>query len=87
MRASEGHWRLPSSPIVGEKNKVFLCEFKSVLIYTWIAKPFILPLQFFAKITFNITFSQNCSENRKTAGEGRGEEGGRGRGGRAQGKI
>ena len=35
-----------------QKSKNFrqyipLCEFKSVLIYTWIAKPFVLPLQIF----------------------------------------
>ena len=31
----------------------------------WIAKPFVLPLQIFATITNKITFSQNCSENRR----------------------
>ena len=37
--------------------------FESVLIYTRIAKPFSLLLQIFATITFNTTFSKNCSEN------------------------
>jgi len=41
----EQNWRLPSSPIVEHKRKDFLCEFKSGLIYTWSAKPLILPLQ------------------------------------------
>ena len=43
----EGYWGIPSSPIV-EKHVVSLCKFKSVLIYTWIAKPFIIPLRIFA---------------------------------------
>ena len=53
-RDTEGYWRLPSSPIVGEKHVVSLCKFKSVLIYTRIAKPFILPLQIvaFTKIIY-----------------------------------
>ena len=45
---TEQYWRLPSSPIV-KKHVVSLCKFKSVLIYTWIAKPFFLPLQIFDK--------------------------------------
>ena len=51
MRASEGYWQLPSSPIVRKKHRDFLCKFKSVLIFMRIAKPFILPLQMFASIT------------------------------------
>ena len=47
------------------KNMVSFCKFKSVLIYIRIAKPFVLPLQIFATITNKITFSQNCSENRR----------------------
>ena len=47
IAAYEQYWRLPSSPIVERKHAISLCEFKSVLIYTWIAKPFILPLQIF----------------------------------------
>ena len=65
LAASERHWRLRSSPIVENKTVVSLCKFKSVLIYTWIAKPFILPLQIFATITNKITFSQNSNENRR----------------------
>ena len=42
--------------------------FESVLIYTRIAKPFILPLQIFATITFNTTFSQNSNETRRNWG-------------------
>ena len=56
---TERHWRLPSPPIVGEKHVVSLCKFESVLIYTWIAKPFILPLQIFD--THKLSF-----RNRKT---------------------
>ena len=37
--------------------------FKSVLIYKRIAKPFILPLQIFASITNNTSFSQNSRNN------------------------
>ncbi len=40
-----------------------------MLIYTRIAKPFILPLQIFATITLKITSSQNCSENRRYWGD------------------
>ena len=58
LAAYEGHWRLPSSPIVRKKHVVFLCKLKSVLIYTWIAKPFILPLQMFALSNIKITFSK-----------------------------
>ena len=47
LAAYGGDWRLRSSPIVENKTVVSLCKFKSVLIYTWIAKPFILPLQIF----------------------------------------
>ena len=47
IAASEGYWRIPSSPIVREKHMVSLCKFKSVWIYTRIAKPLILPLQIF----------------------------------------
>ena len=43
---SEPYWRLPSSPIV-KKHVVSLRKFTSVLIYTWIAKPFVLPMQIF----------------------------------------
>ena len=49
---SEPYWRLPSSPIVEKKHVVSLCKFKSVLIYTWIAKPFVLPLQIFGTRDF-----------------------------------
>ena len=55
LAAYEGYWRLRSSPIVENKTVVSLCKFKSVLIYTWIAKPFILPLQIFLN-TKNVTF-------------------------------
>ena len=47
IAATERHWRLRSSPIVENKTVVSLRKLKSVLIYTWIAKPFILPLQIF----------------------------------------
>ena len=47
ISANQGDWRLPSSPIVEQKHKDLLCKFKSVLIYTWSAKPLILPLQMF----------------------------------------
>jgi len=47
ISACEGDWRPPSSPIVEQKHKDFLCKFKSVLIYTQGAKHLILPLQFF----------------------------------------
>ena len=47
---------------------VSLCKFKSVLIYTRIAKPFILPLQIFPSITNKITFSQNSNETRRICG-------------------
>ena len=40
IAASEGTWRIPSSPIVGEKRVVSLCKLTSVLIYRRIAKPF-----------------------------------------------
>ena len=63
IAASEQNWRLPSSPMVRKKHKDFLCKFKSVLIYTRIAKPFILPLQFVVSITNNTTCSQNSNEN------------------------
>ena len=46
--ATEGDWRIPSSPIVGKKHVDSLYKSKSVLIYIRIAKPFILPLQIFA---------------------------------------
>ena len=52
LAAPEGNWRLPSSPIVERKHAIPLCEFKSVLIYTWIAKPFVLPLQIFNMSSF-----------------------------------
>ena len=42
---TEATWRLPSPPIAETKHKDFLCKFKSVLIYTWIANPAVLPLQ------------------------------------------
>ena len=45
--ATERDWRLPSSPIVWKKHVVSLRKLKGVLIYTWIAKPLFLPLQFF----------------------------------------
>ena len=32
---------------VEKKHAVSLCKFNSVLIYTWIAKPFVLPMQIF----------------------------------------
>ena len=57
LAASERDWRLPSSPIVRQKHKDLLCKLKSVLIYTRIAKPFILPLQMFAFTKVEITFS------------------------------
>ena len=50
----------------GEKTCAFsLCKFKSVLIYKRIAKPFVLPLQIFASITNNTSFSQNSNETRR----------------------
>ena len=58
LAATERHWRLPSSPIVRKKQVVFLCKLKSGLIYTWIAKPFILPLQMFVLSKIKITFSK-----------------------------
>ena len=64
MAASEEYWRLPSSPIVEKKHVVSLCKFKSVLIYTRIAKPFVLPLQIFATITFNTTFAKKLEGKR-----------------------
>ena len=39
-----------------------------LLIYTWIAKPLILPLQMFVSITNNTTCSQNSRNNRRTWG-------------------
>ena len=65
LAATEGDSRLRNSPIVENKTVVSLCKLKSVLIYTWIAKPFILPLQIFATITNKITFSQNSNETRR----------------------
>ena len=47
IAATERYWRPPSSSIVEQKHVVFLCKLKSVLIYTWVAKPFVLPLQIF----------------------------------------
>ena len=44
------YWAILAAPVVAirkKKHVVSLCKFKSVLIYTWIAKPFILPLQIF----------------------------------------
>ena len=46
-------------------SDIHISTFKSVLIYIRIAKPFVFPLQIFATITNKITFSQNCSENRR----------------------
>ena len=63
IAAYEPYWRLPSSPVVRPKHKDLLCKFKSVLIYTRIAKPFILPLQIFVTITNNTTCSQNSTNN------------------------
>ena len=62
-------WAVLAAPVVansGEwKHAIPLCEFKSVLVYTWIAKPFVLPLQIFASITNNTSFSQNSNETRR----------------------
>ena len=33
MRPAEPNWRMPSSPVVGEKHVVSLCKLKSVLMY------------------------------------------------------
>jgi len=66
-RNNKGIWRTLAAPVVansGKKHVVSLCKFKSVLIYTRIAKPFILPLQIFATITNNTTFSQNSRNNK-----------------------
>ena len=59
--------RLPAPEFAnsGKQTVVSLCKFKSVLIYTWIAKPFILPLQMFASITKNTTCSQDSRNNRR----------------------
>ena len=67
MIASERHWRLPSSPIVRPKHKDLLCKLKSVLIYTRIAKPFILPLQMFAFTKMKITFCKTAARMADTA--------------------
>jgi len=47
IAASERYWRLRSSPLVETQHQDFLCELNIVLLYTWITKPFILPLQHF----------------------------------------
>ena len=39
LAASEGYWRLPSSPIVGKKHKVFLCKFFITGNMYWIRFP------------------------------------------------
>ena len=46
-------WGHLAAPVVANSEKkhvVSLCKFKSVLIYTWIAKPFILLLQMFPPV-------------------------------------
>ena len=68
LAASEAYWRLPSSPIVENKTVVSLCKFKSVLIYTWIAKPFILPLQIFR--THELSFRNRKTRTKLAASEG-----------------
>ena len=65
LAAYERDWRLPSSPIVRKKTVVSLCKFKSVLIYTWIAKPFILPLHIFGNTKMKTPFENNSNENRR----------------------
>ena len=67
IAATDQYWRLPSSPIVENKHVVSLCKLKSVLIYTWVAKPFILPLQIFDTHEISI-------QNRKTAARMRASE-------------
>ena len=67
LAATDQYWRLSSTPIV-KKYVVSLCKFKSVFMYTWIAKPFILPLQFFLN-TKNVTFlKKNSNETRRIRG-------------------
>ena len=56
IAASAPDWRLPSSPIVEKKHGVSLCKINSVLIYTRIAKPFILPLQYVRPIKNSTPF-------------------------------
>ena len=58
LAASEATWRLPSSPIVKENVGVSSCKFKSGLIYTRIAKPYILPWLCFSPCIKQYTFSK-----------------------------
>ena len=49
------NWRALAAPVVAYSGKKvhFLCRLKSALIYTWIAKLFILPLQICAICLFS----------------------------------
>ena len=63
------YWAILAAPVVANSGKephvVFLCNLKRVLIYTWVAKPFILPLQMFALSKIKITVGKNSNETRR----------------------
>ena len=61
LAASEGDWRLRSSPIVENKTVVSLCKFKSVLISTWFQNSREKCIQYMFPVVKNLHKKTFCS--------------------------